>query len=104
MINGVTDLIITKADVMDNFDHLKVCTSYKLGDKELNYMPYEIIDDSLKPVLEIHNGWNTDITKAKNMEDLPMSFINYIQYVENAVECPVSVVSVGPDRTQTIIR
>jgi len=104
MINGVTDLIITKADVMDKFDSLQVCTSYKLGEKELEYMPYEILDDELKPVLETHKGWNTDITKLDKIEDLPQNFLNYIKYVEKAVECPVTVVSVGPDRTQTIIR
>jgi len=104
MINGVTDLIITKADVMDKFDTLKVCTSYLLGDKKLDYMPYEILDDKLEAVFETHQGWNTDITKTSEIEDLPLNFINYIQYIEKAAECPVTVVSVGPDRTQTIIR
>ncbi len=104
MINGVTDLIITKADVMDEFNSLKVCTSYKLGDKKLDYMPYEILDKNLKPVLESHKGWNADITKVDILEKLPSNFLDYILYIENAVECPISVVSVGPDRTQTIIR
>jgi len=104
MINGVTDLIITKADVMDKFDTLKVCTSYKLGEQQLSYMPYEILDDKLEPVFETHQGWNEDITKTDSMDDLPQNFLKYIKYVENAVECPVSVVSVGPDRNQTIIR
>ncbi|RLD46625.1 MAG: adenylosuccinate synthase [Bacteroidetes bacterium] len=104
MINGVTDLIITKADVMDKFDNLKVCTSYKLGDKQLDYMPYEILDEKLEPILETHNGWNIDITKIDSIDNLPHNFLKYIKYIESAVECPVSVVSVGPDRTQTIIR
>jgi adenylosuccinate synthase len=89
---------------MDKFDSIQVCTSYKLGENELEYMPYEILDDELKPVLETHQGWNTDITKINKIENLPQNFLNYIKYVEKAVECPVTVVSVGPDRKQTIIR
>ena len=104
MINGVTDLIITKADVMDDFDSFDVCTQYDYNGKKLDYMPYEILDDNLKPVLESHKGWNTDITKSDTMADLPSQFTDYIKYIEDAVECPITVVSVGPDRSQTIER
>ncbi len=104
MINGVTDLIITKADVMDDFNSFDVCTHYNYNDETLEYMPYEILDDKLGSILETKKGWNTDITKAQSMDDLPAEFIDYIKYIEKTVECPISVVSVGPDRAQTIIR
>ena len=104
MINGVTDLIITKADVMDDFDSFDVCTNYDYKGEKLNYLPFEILDEGLKTSLETHKGWKTDITKAQTMEDLPVQFTDYIKYIEETVECPISVVSVGPDRTQTIVR
>ncbi len=104
MINGVTDLIITKADVMDDFNSFDVCTHYNYNDETLEYMPYEILDDKLGSILETKKGWNTDITKAQSIDDLPAEFLDYIKYIEETVECPISVVSVGPDRAQTIIR
>ena len=104
MINGVTDLIITKADVMDEFDTITVCTHYDFKGKRLDYLPYEVLDEQLKPVLEDHQGWNADITKAEKLEQLPNQFLQYVESIEKAVDCPISVVSVGPDRTQTIIR
>ncbi len=104
MINGVTDLIITKSDVMDDFDEITVCTQYKLGEKLLDYMPYEILDDQLEPVLEQHKGWNKDIVGITEISQLPKELMEYVEYIEKAVDCPITVISVGPDRTQTIIR
>ncbi len=104
MINGVTDLIITKADVMDDFDSIDVCTHYQINEQKLDYMPYEILDDQLKPVLESHKGWRKDIVDLTEINQLPKELMEYIEYIEKAVDCPISVVSVGPDRVQTIIR
>ena len=104
MINGVTDLIITKSDVMDDFDEITVCTQYKLGEKLLDYIPYEILDDQLEPVLEQHKGWNKDIVGITEISQLPKELMEYVEYIEKAVDCPITVISVGPDRTQTIIR
>ncbi|MCK5774806.1 MAG: adenylosuccinate synthetase, partial [Bacteroidales bacterium] len=104
MLNGVTDLIITKADVMDQFDYIKVGDKYLYEGKELNYFPFEINDENLEPSFSSYPGWKKDITKAKNMSDLPKELTDYIAFVEKATEVPVSIVSVGPDRTQTIIR
>ena len=104
MINGVTDLIITKADVMDDMKSFEVCTQYEYNGEKLDYMPYEILDDKLGTILESHDGWTADITKAKTMDNLPKEFVDYISYIEKTVECPISVVSVGPDREQTIVR
>jgi len=104
MLNGVTDLVITKADVMDNFDTIQLGEKYKYGDQEMDYFPFEINDEKLKPSYSSHPGWNTDITKIEKLEDLPQELMNYISFVEKATEVPVSIISVGPDRTQTIIR
>jgi len=104
MLNGVTDLIITKADVMDNFDYLKVGENYLYHKERLDYFPFEINDKDLVPEYTTHKGWNKDITKAQKMEDLPKEFTDYIAFVEKETEVPISIVSVGPDRTQTIIR
>jgi len=104
MLNGVTDLIITKADVMDEFDYIKVGDKYLYEDKEMDYFPFEINDENLKPSFSSHAGWKKDITKAQKMEDLPKELTDYIAFVEAETEVRVSIVSVGPDRTQTIIR
>jgi len=104
MLNGVTDLIITKADVMDSFDYLKVGDKYLYENKEMDYFPFEINDKNLKPSFSTYPGWKEDITKAQKMADLPKELTDYIAFVEKETEVPVSIVSVGPDRTQTIIR
>lgn len=104
MINGVTDLIITKADVMDDFDEVMVATHYQINDEILEYMPFEVLDNNLKVVLEAHKGWKQSISDATSENQLPQAFMEYIAYIEKAVDCPISVISLGPDRTQTIIR
>ena len=104
MLNGVTDLVITKADVMDDFDLIKVGEKYVLGTEELDYFPFEIVDENLKPSYSVHKGWKKDITKAEEISDLPVELIEYLAYVEKATEVPISIVSVGPDRKQTILR
>ncbi len=104
MLNGVTDLIITKGDVMDNFETIKVGEKYIYGNEEMDYFPFEIDDEKLQPSYTSYPGWKKDITKAEKIEDLPLEFMNYISFVEKETGVPVSIVSVGPDRTQTIIR
>ena len=104
MLNGVTDLVITKADVMDNFDTIQVGEKYLYGNKEMDYFPFEINDEKLKPFYTSHSGWNKDITKIEKLEDLPEELLNYVSFIEKETEVPVSIISVGPDRTQTIIK
>ncbi len=104
MLNGVTDLVITKADVMDGFDEIMVGEKYLYNQLELDYFPFEINDVNLKPSFTFHKGWKTDITKAKTMSDLPQEFLDYLDYVEKQTLVPVTIVSVGPDREETIIR
>ena len=104
MLNGVTDLVITKADVMDDFDYVKVGEKYLLENKELDFFPFEINDENLKPEYISHQGWKKDITKIDQIADLPKELMEYIAYVEKETEVPVSIISVGPDRKQTMIR
>jgi adenylosuccinate synthase len=102
MINGVTNLIITKADVLSNFKTFNICTHYLLNGKQIDYLPYEI-NDPLVPVYKEMKGWETDITKCKKYTDLPKEFVDYLKYVESEVKVPITIISVGPDREETII-
>jgi adenylosuccinate synthase len=104
MLNGVTDLVITKADVMDGFDEIKVATSYRLNGEELDYVPYEISTEEILPQYTSRKGWKTDITKIKEINELPAAFLDYIRFVEELTGVPVTIISIGPDRQQTIVQ
>ncbi len=103
MLNGVTELIITKADVLTGFDTIKVCTHYMLNGKKINYLPYEI-NELLEPVFKEFKGWKEDISKIDVYDQLPAEFKDYLNYVENEVKVPIKIISVGPDRKQTIFK
>ena len=103
MLNGVTQLIMMKSDVLDGFDEIKVCNSYKINGVETSDFPYSIEDD-IEPVYTTLPGWKTDMTKFKSEDEFPQEFKNYIEYLERELNVPISIVSVGPDREQTIIR
>ncbi len=100
MINGVTELTMMKADVMDNFDTIKVCTHYKINGKNTDVLPFDVIDANIEPVYVDMKGWKQNITSANN---LPEELMNYIGFIEKETGVPISIVSVGPDRKQTII-
>ncbi|MDA3906341.1 MAG: adenylosuccinate synthase [Bacteroidales bacterium] len=104
MLNGVTDLIVTKVDVLDNFDNINICNEYIYGDQKMDYFPYEINDPKLKPVFVSLKGWKTDITAIRSIENLPKELMEFVAYIEKQTDVPVSIISVGPDRTQTIFR
>lgn len=104
MLNGVTDLVVTKADVMDDFENIKICRAYRYGNQEIDYFPYEINDPDLEPVYETFKGWKSSLFEIKNTDQLPVDFVHYLEYIEKQVDVPVSIVSVGPDRTQTLFR
>lgn len=104
MLNGVTDLVITKADVMDTFDKISVCTAYEIDGETITYLPYEISTKELKPIWTNIAGWKSDLTKIKEIETLPDNFIKYIRFLEKETQLPISIVSTGPDREQTIIK
>ena len=104
MIDGVTDLIITKADVMDDFDEINICTSYQYQGKELDYLPYEIAEEDMQPQYTSLKGWKTDITEITDLGKIPQELKDFIKFVEDKVSTPVTVVSTGPDRKQTMIK
>jgi adenylosuccinate synthase len=104
MVDGVTDLIITKADVMDDFDEINICTSYQYQGRELDYLPYEIAEDDMQPQYTSLKGWNTDITSIQDLDKIPQELKDYIKFVEDKVDTPITVVSTGPDRKQTMIK
>jgi adenylosuccinate synthase len=104
MINGVTELAMMKGDVLDSFETIKVCTHYIHNGEKIDYFPYSINDEITKPVYEEIKGWQTDTTKLSQSDEIPAALQNYIDYLEGLLETPISIVSVGPDRTQTIIR
>ena len=102
-INGVTKLMMMKSDVLSGFKSIKVCTSYEYKGKEIKYMPYNISDNSLKPIYDEFEGWNDDITKINDFDKLPINLKKYISYLEKELNIPITIISVGPDRLQTII-
>ncbi len=103
MINGVTHLNMMKADVMDTFDTIKICTHYNTKDGKIDILPFEANDMDLEPVYIEMKGWKTDLTGLSDAEDLPLEMYEYITYLERELETPISIVSVGPDRKQTIM-
>lgn len=102
MLNGVTDLIMMKADVLDTFDKIYACTHYKYSGEVIDYMPYEIITHQAEPILEEIEGWKQDLTGITAEGEIPEALKNYISYLEKALEVPITILSVGPDRKQTL--
>ncbi|MDK2978689.1 MAG: adenylosuccinate synthase [Bacteroidales bacterium] len=101
MLNGVTQLVVTKADVLSGFDTIKVCTHYILNKKKVDYLPYEV-DEQLQPVYKEFKGWKEVITKIKSFTDLPAAFKSYLQFIEDEIKVPIKIISVGPNRSETI--
>lgn len=103
MVSGVTKLIMMKSDVLDGFETIKACTAYKQKDGSvIDYFPYEI--DDVEPVYVEMPGWKTDLTKMTSEAEFPQAFKDYIAFLEKELETPIAIVSVGPDRDQTIER
>ena len=102
MINGVTDLVLMKGDVLDEFETIKVCTAYKKGDEVVTEMPYDT--EGYEAVYEELPGWQTPLTEIREEKDFPPAFSAYIAYLEKQLAVRISIVSVGPDREATIIR
>lgn len=103
MINGVTELNMMKTDVLDTFDTIKVCTGYKVNGELTDQMPFELSEE-VEPVYVDMKGWKTDLTKFTNGDELPAALKEYIQFIEKETGVPISVVSVGPDREQTLMQ
>ncbi len=102
MINGVTELSMMKSDVLDSFETIRVCTHYLVNGEKLDYFPFDIIDTEITPVYEDVKGWNCDLTKLSSYDDAPSELKDYVKYLEEKLEVPIKVVSVGPDRKQTL--
>ena len=101
MLNGVTELIMMKADVLDQFETIKVCVGYEIDGEVVEHFPFEL-NDSVKPIYVELPGWKTDLTKIKDQNEFPEELNNYIHFIEEEMGIPVSIASVGPNREQTI--
>ncbi|TXE09514.1 adenylosuccinate synthase [Gelidibacter salicanalis] len=103
-VNGVTKLIMMKSDVLSGFKTLKVCTAYNYKGEEIQHFPYSIEPENLTPIYTEFKGWNEDLTGMTDAADMPQPLVDYIEFLEKELETPITIVSVGPDRKQTIIR
>lgn len=103
MINGVTKLIMMKSDVLDGFDTIKACVAYKRNGEIIRDFPYNI-EEGIEPVYKELKGWNTDMTGMTNESEFPKEFVDYINFLEAELDTPIKIVSIGPDREQTIVR
>ena len=104
MINGVTKLIMMKSDVLDTFDTIKACVAYRINGEEVSKFPFEVAEVEVEPIYTEIDGWKTDMTKMKNENDFPEEFNAYLTFLEEELGVPIIIVSVGPDREQTISR
>lgn len=102
MLNGITDVIMTKADVLDSFEELKVCTAYNIDGAESTQVPFQLTRVNASPVYKSFAGWNTDTTSLKQAAELPASMKTYIEFINEYIHAPVSYVSNGPGREQII--
>lgn len=102
MINGVSELAMMKSDILSIFDKINVCTHYLVNGDKITDFPFDINDIEITPVYEVLDGWNCDLTKLDNYKNAPQALKNYVTYLEKQLNVPIRVVSVGPDRTQTL--
>ena len=103
MLDGVTELIMMKADVLDTFETIKVATGYKVNGVETDQVPYDTYAE-IEPIYKEFKGWNKDLSQITREEELPFEFMNYVRFIEKELNVPISVISLGPDRVQTIFR
>ena len=103
MINGVTELSMMKADVLSIFEKIKVCTHYEINGEIVDYLPFDIDGLAINPIYKELDGWNCDLTALDDISKAPQALKDYISYLEEELEVPITVVSVGPDRKQTLI-
>ena len=103
-VNGVTELMMMKADVLSGFETLKVCTAYNYKGEKIQHLPYNIESENIAPIYKTLKGWSKDLTKMTKAGELPPALNDYIAFLEEELEVPIKIVSVGPDRLQTIHR
>lgn len=105
MVCGASRLYMMKADVLSGFNEIKICTHYKNSQGELlSEIPYDLDEDGLEPVYESFEGWQEDLTEMTSFDQLPKQLTDYTKYIEDKVGVPIDIVSIGPDRNQTLIR
>jgi adenylosuccinate synthase len=102
MINGVTQLVMTKADILDGLDELKVCNSYKINGEEKNYIPFQMNRVQIEPLYKTFEGWKTDITGVSDYQAMPEAMKTYIDYLSDFIKIPVKYISNGPGREQIV--
>ncbi len=103
MLNGVTQLIMMKSDVLDTFETIKACVAYEINGETVTEFPFSV-EGNVKPVYKELPGWNVDMTSIKSEDEFPVEFSNYIKFLEAELNVPITILSVGPDRAQTIVR
>lgn len=103
MINGVTELMMMKADVLSGFKEIKAATHYRVNGQETNNVPFSCDQVKVEPVYKTFPGWEEDLCKIKDFKDLPKNFKTYIRFIEKEVGIPIKLISVGPNREQTIL-
>jgi adenylosuccinate synthase len=104
MINGVTELLMMKADILSGLDTLRVCTGYNYQGKQIDHLPFDFSPELLTPIYTDLKGWSKDLTGLNQLDQLPSELHSYVEFIEKYTGVPVSVISVGPDRTQTLMR
>jgi adenylosuccinate synthase len=102
MLNGCTQIVMTKADVLDAFDELQVCTSYRIDGKETAEIPFQMMHSKIEPVYQAFKGWNTDSSVIKEATALPTEMTDYVAFLNKALPCEVRYISNGPGRDQII--
>ena len=103
MINGVTQIIMTKADILDGLEELKVCNGYKINGEEKSYVPFQMNRVAIEPMYKSFKGWNKDITEITDFSNLPGEMKDYITYLDNFLGVPVKFISNGPGRDQLLV-
>ena len=105
MINGVTQLFMMKADVLNDFDEIKICTHYRLPNGEITeQLPFDTTDGGVEPVYHTLSGWNQELDGIQDFSEMPSALQSYVDYLEECLKVPIGIVSVGPDRKQTVFK
>jgi len=103
-VSGITGIALTKLDVLDGFETLKICTGYRIGDKVYDYLPPHAADQArAEPIYEEMPGWSETTAGARSWADLPAQAIKYVRRIEELIDCPVACVSTSPEREDTIL-
>jgi len=104
MINGATQLFMMKADVLNDFEEIKVCTHYKLSNGDITEeLPFDV-NQEIEPVYHTFSGWKQSLNGVENFDRMPRELLKYVNYLEEQLHIPIGIVSIGPDRKQTILR